>query len=48
MIQDLPVLENYDVLTSFDGLSQVPAQPAARSAEELSCGFVLVPRWVVR
>jgi anti-sigma factor RsiW len=29
MIQDLPVLENYDVLTSFDALSQVPAQPAA-------------------
>lgn len=29
MIQDLPVLENYDVLTSFDELSQVPAQPAA-------------------
>jgi anti-sigma factor RsiW len=28
MIQDLPVLENYDVLTSFDGLSQLPAQPA--------------------
>ena|SRR5579863_34297 len=28
MIQDLPVLENYDVLVSFDVLSQLPAQPA--------------------
>ena len=28
MIQDLPVLENYDVLVSFDILSQLPAQPA--------------------
>jgi anti-sigma factor RsiW len=29
MIQDLPVLENYDVLTSFDAPSQTPAQPAS-------------------
>jgi anti-sigma factor RsiW len=28
MIQDLPLLENYDVLVSFDVLSQLPAQPA--------------------
>lgn len=28
MIQDLPVLENYDVLVSFDVLSQLPAQPS--------------------
>lgn len=27
MIQDLPVLENYDVLTSLDALSQPVAQP---------------------
>ena len=29
MIQDLPVLENYDVLVSFDVLSQLPAQTGA-------------------
>jgi len=28
MIQDLPVLENYDVLTSFDALSDLPVQQA--------------------
>jgi anti-sigma factor RsiW len=31
MIQNLPVLENYDVLTSFDALSEIPVQPAAQS-----------------
>ena len=29
MIQDLPVLENYDVLTSLDALSQPVAQPGS-------------------
>ena len=28
MISDLPVLEDYDVLTNFDALSELPAQPA--------------------
>ena len=31
MIQDLPVLENYDVLTSFDALSEIPVQAVAQS-----------------
>jgi anti-sigma factor RsiW len=31
MIQDLPVLENYDVLTSFDALSEIPVQQGAQS-----------------
>jgi anti-sigma factor RsiW len=30
MIKDLPVLENYDVLTSFDALSELPAQESAQ------------------
>lgn len=30
MIKDLPVLEDYDVLTSFDALSELPVQPAAQ------------------
>ena len=29
MIRDLPVLENYDVLSKFDALSELPASPAA-------------------
>jgi anti-sigma factor RsiW len=29
MIADLPVLEDYDVLSSFDALSELPMQPAA-------------------
>jgi hypothetical protein len=29
MIKDLPMLEDYDVLTSFDALSELPAQPSA-------------------
>ncbi|MGH9593568.1 MAG: hypothetical protein ACRD5L_10785, partial [Bryobacteraceae bacterium] len=27
MIRDLPVLENYDVLSKFDALSELPEQP---------------------
>jgi anti-sigma factor RsiW len=30
MIKDLPVLENYDVLTSFDALSELPVQQSAQ------------------
>src|SRR5260370_9183022 len=30
MIKDLPVLENYDVPTSFDALSDLPGQHAAQ------------------
>ena len=29
MIRDLPVLENYDVLSKFDALSELPVAPAA-------------------
>jgi anti-sigma factor RsiW len=29
MIQDLPVLENYDVVSKFDALSELPESPAA-------------------
>lgn len=31
MIKDLPVLEDYDVLTSFDALSELPVQQTAQS-----------------
>lgn len=31
MIEDLPVLENYDVVTSFDALSELPVQATAQS-----------------
>jgi hypothetical protein len=34
MIQNLPELENYDVISKFDALSELPVSPAA-SAEEL-------------
>jgi hypothetical protein len=30
MIKDLPVLEDYDVLTSFDALSELPVQETAQ------------------
>jgi anti-sigma factor RsiW len=30
MIKDLPVLEDYDVVTSFDALSELPLQPTAQ------------------
>ncbi len=33
MIRDLPVLENYDVISKFDALSELPG-PAAASAQE--------------
>ena len=33
MIRDLPVLENYDVVSKFDALSELPQQPAAPSEE---------------
>ena len=33
MIRDLPVLENYDVVSKFDALSELPASPAASSDE---------------
>jgi anti-sigma factor RsiW len=32
MIKDLPMLEDYDVLTSFDALSELPVQPTAQPA----------------
>lgn len=31
MIKDLPVLEDYDVVTSFDALSDLPVQPTSQS-----------------
>jgi hypothetical protein len=31
MIKDLPVLEDYDVLTSFDALSDLPVQQTAQT-----------------
>jgi anti-sigma factor RsiW len=31
MIKDLPVLEDYDVVTSFDALSELPAQQTSQS-----------------
>jgi hypothetical protein len=31
MIKDLPVLEDYDVLTSFDALSELPVQQTTQS-----------------
>jgi anti-sigma factor RsiW len=31
MIKDLPVLEDYDVVTSFDALSELPVQQTAQS-----------------
>ena len=33
MIRDLPVLENYDVLSKFDALSELPASPVAAPGE---------------
>ena len=33
MIRDLPVLENYEVLSTFDALSELPAPPNAASGE---------------
>jgi anti-sigma factor RsiW len=33
MIRDLPVLENYDVLSKFDALSELPEPPAAVTRE---------------
>ena len=35
MINDLPELENYDVLTNFDALSDLPATPAAQPASRM-------------
>jgi len=34
MIRDLPVLENYDVVSKFDALSELPEQPPPGMAEE--------------
>ena len=36
MIRDLPVLENYDVLSKFDALSELPAAPNAIAAGEVT------------
>jgi len=36
MIRDLPVLENYDVLSKFDALSELPAPPNALAAGEVT------------
>ena len=33
MIRDLPVLENYDVLSKFDALSELPARRLRRAGE---------------
>jgi anti-sigma factor RsiW len=33
MIRDLPVLENYDLLSKFDALSELPVPPAAANRE---------------
>ena len=33
MIRDLPVLENYDVISKFDALSELPVSPAASTEE---------------
>src|SRR5579863_1282438 len=33
MIRDLPVLENYDVVSKFDALSELPVSPAASKDE---------------
>jgi anti-sigma factor RsiW len=35
MIRDLPVLENYDVLSKFDALSELPDLPATAAAGEV-------------
>jgi anti-sigma factor RsiW len=35
MINDLPELENYDVLTNFDALSDLPATPADHPASHM-------------
>lgn len=35
MIRDLPVLENYDVLSKFDALSELPDLPAAAAPGEV-------------
>ena len=34
MIRDLPVLENYDVLSKFDALSELPMTPASATEEQ--------------
>jgi anti-sigma factor RsiW len=36
MIRDLPVLENYDVLSTFDALSELPAPPTAPVAGQVT------------
>ena len=36
MIRDLPVLENYDVLSKFDALTELPAPPNATAAGEVT------------
>jgi anti-sigma factor RsiW len=36
MIRDLPVLENYDVLSKFDALSELPAPPNAAAVGEVT------------
>jgi anti-sigma factor RsiW len=33
MIRDLPVLENFDVVSKFDALSELPVSPAASTGE---------------
>jgi hypothetical protein len=33
MIRDLPVLENFDVVTKFDALSELPVPPNASGQE---------------
>jgi ferric-dicitrate binding protein FerR (iron transport regulator) len=36
LIRDLPVLENYDVLSKFDALSELPAPPNGVATEEVT------------
>jgi hypothetical protein len=33
MIRDLPVLENFDVVSKFDALSELPVPPSASTQE---------------
>ena len=35
MIRDLPVLENYEVISKFDALSELPASPDDTAAGEV-------------
>jgi hypothetical protein len=36
MIRDLPVLENYEVISKFDALSELPASPEDAAAGDMT------------